>query len=236
MTSLHILLLEDDTALARLTCELLQQEGYTVVWCSNAERAHLVLAEQDIDLLLCDVMLPGSSGFDFVAQVRAHFAGPVLFMTAQTHMKHQLQGFSLGAQDYLLKPLDPRLLLAKIKVFLSKPVPKTADQPQVLTLHNMQLDIKNRTVTISDTAINLSSTEFKLLAALASKFGKIVSRDSLFQQHLGRTYDGFDRTMDTRASRLRRKLQQVDPDWNIVTAWGEGYYLSYQNMSRHEEP
>lgn len=231
--SQHILLLEDDTALARLTCELLQQEGYTVSWCSNAERAHQLLQEQHIDLMLCDVMLPGSSGFDFVGEIRSHFAGPVLFMTAQTQLKHQLEGFALGAQDYLLKPLDPRLLLAKLSVFLSGPAAKAAD-PQQMSVHNMQLDLKNRTVSINGTALSLSSAEFKLLSALASKFGKVVSRDSLFQQHLGRTYDGFDRTMDTRASRLRRKLQSLDPDWNIVTAWGEGYYLSYQNVVRHE--
>ncbi len=223
----HLLLLEDDAALARLTCQLLQQEGYSVTWCSNAERARAQLCSQHFDLLLCDVLLPGSSGFDFVRDIRASFTGPVLFMTAQTQLKHQLQGFALGAQDYLLKPLDPRLLLAKLQVFLG-PLQTSSAAPEQLRWHNLQLDLQHRTVRLNDQPLDLSGAEFKLLAALAAHPGKVVSRDWLFQQHLGRTYDGIDRTMDGRASRLRRKLQAADPAWNVVTAWGEGYYLSYQ--------
>lgn len=225
----HILLLEDDAALARLTCQLLQQEGYSVSWCTNAERARAQLANQHFDLLLCDVLLPGSSGFDFVREIRSSFSGPVLFMTAQTQIKHQLQGFALGAQDYLLKPIDPRLLLAKLQVFLGPVSPVPAEPvTEQLHWHNLQLDLKFRTARLGDRPLDLSGSEFKLLAALAVHPGKVVSRNWLFQQHLGRNYDGIDRTMDGRASRLRRKLQAADPAWNVVTAWGEGYYLSYQ--------
>lgn len=225
----HILLLEDDAALARLTCQLLQQEGYNVTWCTNAERARGQLASQHFDLLLCDVLLPGSSGFDFVREIRSSFNGPVLFMTAQTQLKHQLKGFALGAQDYLLKPLDPRLLLAKLQVFLGAVGPAQSEPvSQQLNWHNLQLDLQHRTARLAGKQLDLSGSEFKLLAALAAHPGKVVSRNWLFQQLLGRNYDGIDRTMDGRASRLRRKLQAADPAWNIVTSWGEGYYLSYQ--------
>lgn len=225
----HILLLEDDAALARLTCQLLQQEGYSVTWCTNAERARGQLTSQHFDLLLCDVLLPGSSGFDFVREIRSSFNGPVLFMTAQTQLKHQLKGFALGAQDYLLKPLDPRLLLAKLQVFLGSVGPaQTEPVSQQLNWHNLQLDLQHRTARLAGKQLDLSGSEFKLLAALAAHPGKVVSRNWLFQQLLGRNYDGIDRTMDGRASRLRRKLQAADPAWNIVTSWGEGYYLSYQ--------
>lgn len=222
----HILLLEDDASLARLTVDLLQQEGYVVSWCSNALRARQLLNEQHVDLVLCDVMLPGMNGFDFVSQIRADFVGPVLFMTAQTKLQHQLHGLEIGAQDYLVKPVDPRLLLAKVKVFLPKMTPSVAATTS-FSQHNLTLDTTNKTATLQGQVLDLTSAEFKLLAALMAQFGKVVSRDWLFQQQLGRPYDGADRTMDGRASRLRKKLQAIDLRWNVVTAWGEGYYLSF---------
>lgn len=224
--SFHILLLEDDSALARLTKEFLQQEGFVVSCANQAHRAKLLLEQQQIDLLLCDVMLPGVNGFDFVEAIRDQYQGPILFMTAQTQLQHQLKGFALGAQDYLVKPVDPRLLLAKIQVFLPK-APSPISPVTALQFHNLRLDLQSRTASIHGAALQLTSAEYKLLKALCEKFGKVVSRDWLFQQHLGRDYDGMDRTMDGRASRLRKKLQTIDAAWNVVTAWGEGYYLSY---------
>ncbi|ALZ77294.1 response regulator transcription factor [Rheinheimera sp. F8] len=227
----HILLLEDDHGLARLTSALLTQEGYHITWCTHAHRAEQLLCEQKFDLLLCDVLLPGSSGFDFVKSIRSQYQGPVLFMTAQTQLKHQLYGFELGAQDYLLKPLEPQLLLAKLRVFL--PAPQVEDQSaSFIDLYNLQLDLHSRTAILAGEPLELTSAEFKLLAALAGQFGKVVSRNLLFQQHLGRAYDGIDRTMDGRASRLRKKLQSRDLAWNVVTAWGEGYYLSYDQVEK----
>lgn len=229
--SFHILLLEDDVALARLTKDFLQQQGYLVSLASHSQKAQLLLKQQQIDLLLCDVMLPGQSGFEFVAQIRQSYPGPILFMTAQTQLQHQLTGLGLGAQDYLLKPLDPRLLLAKIQVFL----PKESSKPQTTTTEyrqfNLVLNSQCRNAVLAGQTLELTHAELMLLQTLLSQFGKVVSRAWLFREQLGREYDGMDRTMDGRVSRLRKKLQAVDPKWNIVTAWGEGYYLSYENSS-----
>lgn len=230
--SFHILLLEDDVALARLTKDFLQQEGYVVSLASHSQKAQLLLSQQNIDLLLCDVMLPGQSGFDFVAQIRHSYPGPILFMTAQTQLQHQLTGLGLGAQDYLLKPLDPRLLLAKIQVFLPKQQLKAlAETKTKWQQFNLELDKQCRSATLAGQSLPLTSAELKLLQTLLEHFGKIVSRDWLFREQLGRDYDGMDRTIDGRVSRLRKKLQAIDAKWNIVTAWGEGYYLSYENSS-----
>lgn len=223
----HLLLLEDDTSLARLTSDILHEEGYMVSWCSNALRAIQLLQEQHVDLILCDVMLPGMSGFEFVKAIRAQYQGPVLFMTAQTKNQQQLQGFELGAQDYLLKPVDPRILLAKLRVHL-QPRQAVEESASLLQHFNLQVDVQSRTAKIAGQTLELTTAEFKLLAALSQQFGKVVSRDWLFKFQLGRQYDGSDRTMDGRVSRLRRKLQAHDVHWNIVTAWGEGYYLSYE--------
>jgi DNA-binding response OmpR family regulator len=224
--SKHILLLEDDLELTRLIVDCLSPEGYMVSYAYNAARAAQLFHQQSFDLVICDVMLPGKSGFSFVEEIRDSFSGPILFMTAQVSLKQQLYGFELGAQDYLLKPIDPRLLLAKLKVFLAQ------DQTPVqlnceLVQHNLRLDPKTRAAYLAGIRLELTTAESRLLEALMRHYGEVVSRDWLFQRHLGRVYDGIDRTMDGRVSRLRRKLQAIDPAWNIVISWGEGYYLAY---------
>ncbi|MBZ9611456.1 response regulator transcription factor [Rheinheimera maricola] len=225
--SKHILLLEDDLELARLMQDCMSAEGYSVSHAYTAARATQLVHQQLFDLVICDVMLPGKSGFSFVEDIRDSFAGPILFMTAQNSLKQQLYGFELGAQDYLLKPIDPRLLLAKIKVFLTPDhaaLPLNTQYEQL----NLKLDCTTKAAWLDDVPLDLTTAEFRLLEALMQRYGAVVSRDWLFQNHLGRDYDGTDRTMDGRVSRLRKKLQAVDPAWNIVISWGEGYYLAYK--------
>lgn len=224
--SAHILLLEDDLELTRLIVDCLSAEGYAVTYAHTAARAAQLLHQQNFDLVLCDVMLPGKSGFCFVEEARASFAGPILFMTAQVSLKQQLYGFELGAQDYLLKPIDPRLLLAKLKVFLSQEKLQFQLSTE-LVQHNLRLDHMTKISWLDHTRLELTTAECRLLEALLQQFGKVVTRDWLFQHHLGKLYDGSDRTMDGRASRLRKKLQAIDPAWNVVISWGEGYYLAY---------
>ncbi|MDU0111876.1 response regulator transcription factor [Psychrosphaera aquimarina] len=226
----HVLLVEDDVELARLIKSYLAQHEITVTVCNHVQRANQTLLQQSVDLLLCDINLPGKSGFDLVAEIRNKFVGPILFLTAKTEMKYQLHGFELGAQDYLLKPIDPSLLLAKIKVFDGY-VSQASKTSSIISEHNLSIEVKSKVVTLASTVVNLTKAEYLLLVALLQQFGQVVSREWLFQQHLGREYDGIDRTMDGRASRLRKKLQAVDPRWNVVTSWGEGYFLSFEEDS-----
>lgn len=225
----QLLLIEDDLELARLVADFLQSEGYKVTSCGNAQKAKKLLLAQRFDLIVCDVMLPGSSGFDLVRQIRQQFKGPILFMTAQTSVGAQLQGLELGAQDYLLKPLDPRILLAKIKIFLSATEP--AHISTVLENHNLTVDRLSGQVSMAGQNICLTNAEHQLLLALLDNYGMAISRERLFREQLGREYDGEDRTMDGRASRLRRKLQAVDPKWNIRVMWGQGYSISYADVA-----
>lgn len=173
-------------------------------------------------------MLPGSSGFELISQIRTEFTGPILFMTAQTQLSSQLKGLQMGAQDYLLKPVDPRLLLAKVKVFLPEAVLPAA-KTDIVQLFNLRFDRVNKTACLADQFLSLTTAELNLLEALLDHFGSVVSREWLFREQLYRDYDGIDRTMDGRASRLRKKLQHVDPQWTIQHYWRLGYSLIYQN-------
>ncbi|WP_337840639.1 response regulator transcription factor [Rheinheimera sp.] len=222
----HILLVEDDAELCRLVADFLHNEGYQVSSCGNAQKAKKLLLAQRFDLLVCDVMLPGSSGFDLVKQIRQQFKGPVLFMTAQTSVGAQLQGLELGAQDYLLKPLDPRILLAKIRVFL--PLPSEGSESIYLQRHNLKIDQVAGRVFLNAQELRLTNAELQLLQTLLENYGAVVSRERLFREQLTREYDGVDRTMDGRASRLRKKLQQQDPNWNVQVVWGQGYRISHR--------
>lgn len=230
----HLLLIEDDLELARLVSDFLQGQGYGVTSCGNSQKAKKLLLAQRFDLIICDVMLPGSSGFDLVRQIRQQFKGPILFMTAQTSVGAQLEGLELGAQDYLLKPLDPRILLAKIKVFLSASAQTLTST--VLQKHNLTVDRVSGQTSMAGQDICLTNAELQLLLALLDNYGVAISRERLFREQLGREYDGEDRTMDGRASRLRRKLQAVDPHWNIRVVWGQGYCISYAEAATADCP
>jgi len=221
----HLLLIEDDVELARLVSDFLQAQGYQITSCGNTQKAKKLLLAHKFDLIVCDVMLPGSSGFDLVRQIRLQFKGPILFMTAQTSVGAQLEGLELGAQDYLLKPLDPRILLAKIKVFLTDSAQSAT--VTVLQNHNLTVDRVSGHTSVAGQEICLTNAELQLLLALLDNYGVAISRERLFREQLGREYDGEDRTIDGRASRLRRKLQAADPHWNIRVVWGQGYCISY---------
>lgn len=225
MSRQHILLVEDDQELARLVADYLHSEDYTVVSCSNTLKAKKLLATQGFDLMICDVMLPGSSGFELVQQIRSQFKGPILFMTAQTTVTAQLHGLELGAQDYLLKPIDPRLLLAKIRVFLPLPQQQHVANP-LLQQDNLRIDKLSGHVSLAGQPLNLTNAELQLLITLLEHFPLAVCRERLFREQLNREYDGTDRTIDGRASRLRKKLQAVDARWNIRNVWGQGYSIS----------
>lgn len=234
MIKKHILLIEDDLELAKLVDDFLQDEGYQVTQCGNALKAKKLLLAQSFDLMVCDVMLPGSNGFDLVRQIRQQFKGPILFMTAQTSVAAQLEGLQLGVQDYLLKPLDPRILLAKIRIFLAEESTSNTGTGS-LQQGNLHIDKRSGKVVLAGQEISLTNAELQLLQALLEHYPVVVSRERLFREQLSREYNGEDRTFDGRASRLRRKLQAVDGRWNVRNVWGKGYSISFSSDAETDQ-
>jgi DNA-binding response OmpR family regulator len=220
-----ILLIEDDQRLAQSITIFFTSQGFDVKHFINDECLNSLIENEKIDIILCDIMLPGNDGFRIIKRIRAFYHGPYIFMSALNDLKNQLKGFKLGADDYICKPVDPQLLLAKVKACLHRT--QTAEQDDVLTVGNLTIDKNNRWARFEQQEISLSRHEFDLLWLLAVNYGKQISREYLFVNTLKRSYDGVDRTIDGRVSRLRKKLLGYDRlSCRINTMWGQGYMLT----------
>lgn len=219
----HILVVEDDQSISEWISDYLNGHGFEVSVADRGDIAVDLIAEDNPDLVLLDILLPEKNGFNVCKEVRAFYSGPILMITACSQEADEVRGLELGADDYINKPVRLRALLARIQILLKKNS-SSAESLQVLEFGNSRLDAKSRTVTIDDSEISVSTNEFDLLWQLASRIGSVVSRDALIQQLRGFGYDGFDRTIDIRVSRLRKKINNhPNCPFQIKTIWGEGY-------------
>ncbi|BCS94429.1 DNA-binding response regulator [Desulfoluna limicola] len=229
MKQKEILLVEDDLPLAGLIREYLMQNGYSVEVVSAGDEAVPVIVESRPDLVILDLMLPGLDGLSVCREVRPHYPGPILMLTAREDDMDQVAGLEMGADDYVKKPVEPRVLLARIRaLFRRAEVPakgrEELNAARDLCFGDLSINVSTRVVRLGGDVVNLSTTEFDTLWVLASRHGEVLSRDDLSHELKGREYDGFDRSIDICISRLRRKLE-VNPEKpeRIKTVWGSGY-------------
>ena len=226
----HVLLVEDDARTAELVATFLRREGFDVGVVGAGADALARLESAPPDLMILDWMLPGGmDGIAVCTRARAVWQGPILMLTARTDEVDQIVGLEVGADDYLPKPVRPRLLLARIRALLrraSAPEP-TSDEADVLTCGWVVVDRGRREVRVGGVVVDLTTAEFDLLWLLASRAGTPVDRDTLFEELRGIPYDGLDRSMDMRVSQLRKRLVDVDPEGRapIRTVRGAGYQL-----------
>ena len=231
----QILLVEDDDRLANLTAEYLRKNDFEVSIEGRGDTAEARILNDDPELVILDVMLPGKDGFEVCRAVRDRYKGVILMMTARDEDLDQILGLELGADDYIAKPVQPRLLLARIKALLRRspgsanPADDSADPDQLtqLAFGNFSISQATRSTYLGDETIDLTTAEFDLLWLLARHAGNILSRDDLLQELRGIGFDGLDRSIDARISRLRRKLGD-DPEnpTRIKTVRGKGYLFS----------
>ncbi|WP_033076401.1 response regulator [Thalassotalea sp. ND16A] len=218
-----ILLVEDDQKLARLIKSFLEEHHFAVTWLNNGDLADQYVSSGGYDLILLDVMLPGKDGFEICRSIRTKFNGPVIMVTARTNSLDQLRGLELGADDYIYKPIEPLILLARIRALLRR-VPVEEASTKLLQFGKLQINKVTHSVKIAESNVNLTENEFELLIELTKRAGEILSREYLFMKLIRRDYDGIDRTIDGRVSRLRKKLgDSNESPFRIKTIWGKGY-------------
>ncbi|WP_053980790.1 response regulator transcription factor [Marinagarivorans algicola] len=222
-----ILLAEDDLRLAQLVHDYLTVNGFTVIIESNGLNVAERIRRSMPALLILDVGLPGKNGLDICKDIRSHFNGPILMLTARDSDADQVLGLEYGADDYVIKPADPRVLLARIKALLRrKQTQQPASQPNLI-FNNFVIKCGQRIAELDGKALTLSSHEFDLLLLMASQADEVLSREYLFTKVYRREYDGLDRSVDVRISQLRKKLNgNQDRPEKIKTIWGRGYLFA----------
>ncbi|MGX5200992.1 response regulator [Aliikangiella sp. IMCC44632] len=218
-----ILLVEDDQKLAQLTRSYLTEFGFEVLIESNGALAIDKFRHFQPDLLILDIMLPGKDGLTICKEIRPIFNGPILMLTARSEDFDQVLGLEFGADDYVIKPAEPRVLLARINALLRR---TNNVEPNIKRFEfgSLSIELTNRQVSFEGKVATVSSHEFELLALLAQNAGNILSRDHLFKTLYNRPYDGIDRSIDVRISQLRKKFGDNPEDpFRIKTIWGKGY-------------
>lgn len=225
MTATSVLLVEDDLSLATWIRDFLQTKGLQVTHLATGDQAMAEWASLGPDVILLDLMLPGVNGLELCRHIRQHSEVPILMLTAQGEEFDEVLGLELGANDYLIKPIRPRALLARIHAVLRQNTTSLVNN-DVAQLHFglLMLDRKSHRVQLNQYEVPLTSNEFQLLWLLASRGGQVVSREDVFQSMTGREYDGLDRRVDMLISSLQRKLQDdAAAPRRIKTIWGKGY-------------
>ncbi|WP_198679086.1 response regulator transcription factor [Aliidiomarina haloalkalitolerans] len=223
--STRILIAEDDTRLANLIKDYLTQQGYQVFWEANGSKVVAAVKNVNPDLIILDVMLPGRDGFELCRQLRPQYPGPILMFTARKHDVDQITGLSIGADDYVVKPVEPQVLVARIEALLRRFQPRDSmENSKALEFGRLKLNAKSRAARFADDEIKLTSHEFDLLWYLAQHAGDLVTRETIHFDVIGREYDGVDRTVDMRVSNIRKKMAEfTGRDDAIKTVWGRGY-------------
>lgn len=218
-----ILLVEDDISLANWVSEFLTEQNFTVIHLARGDLVLDKVKAQAIDLVLLDVMLPGLNGIEVCRLIRQHSQVPIIMLTARADEYDEVIGLEAGADDYVIKPVRPRALLARITRQLSNKQ-QEATTSNIITFDELTINQEAKRVTYFGQEIELSSSLFSFLTFLAERAGTVVDRDSVFKVLKKREYDGQDRRFDVMLSSLR-KLFNDDPQKpkKFKTVWGKGY-------------
>ena len=218
-----ILVVDDEQRLVSLIESYLSQEGFRVLRAADGRQALAAARQEKPDLIVLDIMMPEMDGYEFMRQHRQEADTPIILLTARVEDDEKVVGLELGADDYMTKPFRPRELVARVRSVLRR-VGKAENRPEVLHAAGLILDRGSRTLQVAGRFVDLTPSEFDLLAALMSAPGKAFSRLDLLDYVQGVRYEGYQRTIDTHVKNLRAK---IEPDPRspryVETVYGIGY-------------
>ena len=225
----HILLVDDEQEIAQLVRLYLENEGHTVTTLYDGGEAAKAIDQQEFDLAILDVMLPGQDGFSLCARIRQAHNYPVMMLTARTEDTDKINGLAIGADDYLTKPFNPLELVARVKAQLRRYTRYNQGQPQPLEqldIRGLRIDHEKHECFLYDQPVPLTPTEFDILWLLASNRGRVFSAEELFGKVWGEEYLESNNTVMVHIRRLRAKLgENIRKPKFIKTVWGVGYKI-----------
>jgi two-component system OmpR family response regulator len=224
-----ILLVEDDEVMALTLSRYLEKQNFRVITETDGNNVLAAIERHDPDALILDLNLPGKDGFEVCREVRASFDDPIIMLTARDEDIDQIIGLELGADDYITKPAEPRLIHARLKAIMRRrdTVTNSVNRQDSHSFGNFSINKSTRSVKLGGEEITLTTADFDLLWLLASSAGRIVSRDDIQKNLRGIEHDGLDRSIDMKISRLRKRLgDDTDNPNRIKTVRGKGYLFN----------
>ena len=227
MDKQRILIVDDDRNICELLRLYLEKEGYETLLAHDGEAAVNMHAENDVDLVLLDVMMPHVDGWEACRRIRAKKDTPIIMLTAKGETFDKVLGLELGADDYIVKPFDTKEVVARIKAVLRRTGRASAEKSQAsegeLTFDNLVINITKYELKVRGEVVDTPPKEMELLYYLAKNYNKVFTRDALLDEVWGFEYYGDSRTIDVHIKRLREKLEGVSEKWSLKTVWGVGY-------------
>ena len=224
----RILIVDDEEMIVRTVKAYLDREGFKTYTAFDGEAALQAFTEKGPDLIILDLMLPKMSGIEVTRAIRAKSSVPIIMLTAKAAEADRVVGLELGADDYVVKPFSPRELVARVRAVLRRYEGEGMEVERIIA-GGLEIDLKTRELKVDGREVDLTPTEFDLLAYLARHPGQVFTRLQLLREVQGYTYDSFARTIDTHVKNLRRKIE-ADPKSPryILTVHGVGYRFARQ--------
>ncbi|HHG90747.1 MAG TPA: response regulator [Devosia sp.] len=237
----HLLVVDDDREIRALLKRFLTRQGFRVTTAADGTEIEQILANWSIDLLILDLMLPGKDGMAICRELRAKSTLPIVMLTVMGEETDRIKGFEGGADDYVAKPFNPHELLARIRAVLRRtqlsPQPVSAGDGRVLIFGNWRLNLSLRRLQSKNgTLVDLSTSEFDLLAAFAERSQQVLSRDQLLDLTRGQVEMPFDRKIDMQVSRLRHKIEEDPKHPHLIKTVRGGGYVFTAKVERDEKP
>ncbi|NLI90133.1 MAG: response regulator transcription factor [Epulopiscium sp.] len=222
----NILVVEDEKNISNVIEAYLTKEGFNVFLAYDGEEALRLFNDEDIHLLILDLMIPKISGEEVCKNIRSRSDLPIIMLTAKTDEENRIEGLSIGADDYVLKPFSPRELVGRVKALLRRSYRDFSPMAEILSFNNgdLEIDANKMIVKKAGNIVKLTTNEFKVLLALVSNPGHVLSRNQLIDLALGHEYEGYDRTIDTYIKNIRQKIESdhKNPEY-IHTVYRAGY-------------
>ena len=225
----NILVVEDEKNISDVIEAYLIKDDFNVFLAYDGEEAIDKFNNNDIHLIILDLMIPKLSGEEVCKKIRARSEVPIIMLTAKTDEENRIEGLSIGADDYVLKPFSPRELMSRVKALLRRSYRDFKPLAEILSFNDGDLEILVEEMRVKKNAVNIDLTtiEFKVLLSLVSNPNIVLSREQLIAAALGHEYEGYDRTIDTHIKNIRQKIEKDPKDPNYIqTVYGAGYKFS----------
>jgi len=231
----RLLLVDDEVKILDMIDNYLRQEGFETTRASNGNEALELFRNQSFDLVVLDLMLPELDGLEVCKEIRRFSEVPIIMLTAKNDEIDKLLGLELGADDYISKPFSLRELNARIKAVLRRSKNHSLAVTTIM-VNNLRLEPSRFELYVNDTLLNLTPTEFKLIYTLLEYTGQVFSRLQLLERAYGDIYEGYERSIDTHISNLRRKLENAGSQISIKSVYGIGYKVEKEDNSNEDIP